>query len=405
MNKELKTTDFYETFPPALKRDENMAALGRLIAEELHITANEAEKNIIYANIDTLSERWLDTLAYDLHVDWYDYDYPVEAKRAIIKDSVRVHQKLGTKAAVERALGGIHPLSEIEEWFDYNGEPYHFRIVLDTTKSRVSADYDEIVRTVNIYKRLTAHLDGLYYQCHMSIVVTPSTDYFIYTVPMTGQLKAGTYPHRNVEGVVIDPVIIIQPTAAGYGMEAVRTGTKPDRNIVFTAKDSEVVTDSDTKGYKFNSTMTGKEFTGTKPYRDTVGGAEIEELTAQAAGTAYKFESDFTGTNPERNVLFDSEDVAAVEETETEAYLFDSEITGNKPNRNIEFREKTGAVVTESETEETDYTANMTGQTTTGTEPEISTQAGVQSGEVTQLADTESYQYEVKRCGASGLCK
>ena len=107
MNK-IKDADFLTTFPPALKQDESMLALGRLIAEELHITAEETKKNIIYANIEELSETWLDVLAYDLHVDWYDYDYPIEAKRAIIRDSVRVHQKLGTKAAVEMALGGIH---------------------------------------------------------------------------------------------------------------------------------------------------------------------------------------------------------------------------------------------------------------------------------------------------------
>ena len=172
---DIKTADFLLSFPPALKKDEKMLALGRLVAEELHISAWEAEKNVIYANIDSLSETWLDVLAYDLHVDWYDYDYPIEAKRAIIKDSVRVHQKLGTKAAVERALGGIHPQSEIEEWFSYNGKPYCFRIVLDTTNSRVAADYDEIVKTVDIYKRLTAHLDGLYYQCSICVVVMPHT--------------------------------------------------------------------------------------------------------------------------------------------------------------------------------------------------------------------------------------
>ena len=109
----LKDADFYATFPPALKKDEKMVALGRLIANELHQTVEQTKKNIIYANINELSETWLDVLAYDLHVDWYDYDYPIEAKRAIIRDSVRVHQKLGTKAAVEMALGGIHPKSEI----------------------------------------------------------------------------------------------------------------------------------------------------------------------------------------------------------------------------------------------------------------------------------------------------
>ena len=363
----IKTADFLLSFPPALKKDEKMLALGRLIAEELHISAWEAEKNVIYANIDSLTETWLDVLAYDLHVDWYDYDYPIEAKRAIIKDSVRVHQKLGTKAAVERALGGIHPQSEIEEWFSYNGKPYCFRIVLDTTNSRVAADYDEIVKTVDIYKRLTAHLDGLYYQCSICVVVMPHTEYFLFSTPMTGKLRAGTEPYRNTEGAVENAVISINARAAGYIAEAVRTGTKPDRNIVFSTQDSEIVTDSDTKGYPFTSNQTGKAKAGTTPYIDTVGGAGSEGVTATAAGQGYKFDSDLAGTKPDRNILFDSVDVQAVGKADLEAYVFENAFTGTKPERAVE------------------------------------TAQGVKG--IAQTADTDSYQYEVKRCGANRLSK
>ena len=130
--------------------------------------------------------------------------------------------------------------------------------VLDTTNSRVAADYDEIVKTVDIYKRLTAHLDGFYYQCSICVVVMPRTEYFLFSTPMTGQLRTGTEPYRNTEGAVENAVISINARAAGYIAEAVRTGTKPDRNIVFSTQDSEIVTDSDTKGYPFTSNQTGK---------------------------------------------------------------------------------------------------------------------------------------------------
>lgn len=88
----IRDADFMEQFPPALKKDIPMEALGRLVAEELHITAEEIRKNIIYADIEKLSEKWLDVLAYDLHVDWYDYDYPVDIKRAVIRNGIRIHQ-------------------------------------------------------------------------------------------------------------------------------------------------------------------------------------------------------------------------------------------------------------------------------------------------------------------------
>jgi phage tail P2-like protein len=165
MNKELKTADFYETFPPALKRDESMAALGRLIADELHITANEAEKNIIYARIDELGERWLDTLAYDLHVDWYDYDYPIETKRKILKNSIRVHQKLGTKYAVRTVLQDVYRTADVEEWFDYGGEPYFFRVTVDIGNEGLSEDTSlEIEKKMQFYKNLRSHCDGIFYR-------------------------------------------------------------------------------------------------------------------------------------------------------------------------------------------------------------------------------------------------
>ena len=162
MNK-IQDADFMVQFPPALKKDKSMLALGRIIAEELHITAHETRKNIIYANIEELSETWLDVLAYDLHVDWYDYDYPIEIKRAVIKDSIRIHQKLGTKYAVETALRNVYKGASISEWFEYGGRPYYFKINIDTGGSSFSENaYADILNKVQFYKNLRSHCDGLY---------------------------------------------------------------------------------------------------------------------------------------------------------------------------------------------------------------------------------------------------
>ena len=39
-----------------------------------------------------------------MHVDWYDYSYPIEAKRNILRDSVKVHKKMGTKYAIAKEM-------------------------------------------------------------------------------------------------------------------------------------------------------------------------------------------------------------------------------------------------------------------------------------------------------------
>ncbi|MCX4326461.1 MAG: phage tail protein I [Lachnospiraceae bacterium] len=159
----IEDANFMTKFPPALKRDKSMLTLGEIISKELHVTAAGIKKNIIYANIDTLSETWLDMLAYDLHVDWYDYDYPLETKKAIIKDSIKVHQKLGTKYAVETSLSNIFKDVKVSEWFEYGGKPYYFRIDIDTGGNELAGNaYAIILSKVRFCKNLRSHCDGIY---------------------------------------------------------------------------------------------------------------------------------------------------------------------------------------------------------------------------------------------------
>ena len=116
----------------------------------------------------------------------------------------------------------------------------------------------------------------------------PKTEFWLYSVPMTGQLKTGTEPHRNTVGAVENAVIDVMTQAAGYTAEFTPTGTKPDRNITFATKDTEIVTESDTTGYQYTSNQTGQAKAGTIPQRNTAGGVAQEGITAQATGQAYK---------------------------------------------------------------------------------------------------------------------
>ena len=143
-NEDFYSADFTNSLPPALKNDPDMMALAQTISAQLQTTAAEIRKNIIYARIDELDEATLDVLAYDLHVDWYDYSYPIEVKRRTIRDSIQVHRRLGTKYAVEKALGAVYPGTKVEEWFEYGGDPYKFRVVIGATEAGITADRHRI---------------------------------------------------------------------------------------------------------------------------------------------------------------------------------------------------------------------------------------------------------------------
>jgi phage tail P2-like protein len=164
-NNDLYSVDFTRSLPPVLKNNAEMAAAAQAIAEQLHITANLISQNIIYARIDELDEATLDILAYDLHVDWYDYSYPVEVKRQTIKNSVKVHRKLGTKYAVETALGAVFPGARVEEWFEYGGAPYLFRVAADVPEEGVTAEQQRrAFKKVQFYKNLRSHLECIEFE-------------------------------------------------------------------------------------------------------------------------------------------------------------------------------------------------------------------------------------------------
>lgn len=164
-NNDIYSIDFTRSLPPALKNDPKMIALAQAIAEQLQINAQLIDRNIIYARIDELDEKTLDVLAYDLHVDWYDYSYPIEVKRQTIKDSVKVHRKLGTKYAVETALGAVFPGTKVREWFEYGGKPYTFRVIIGITSAGLSAARQtEVLNRIRFYKNLRSHLEAISYE-------------------------------------------------------------------------------------------------------------------------------------------------------------------------------------------------------------------------------------------------
>ncbi len=197
MNNNIQTADLLRTLPPSLKHDGRMMNLAKVISGELRRNINLVNQNIIFARIGELPEEVLDALAYDLHVDWYDYNHPVEAKRAVIRDSVKVHMRLGTKYAVVTALGSLYPETEVEEWFQYGGQPYYFRIVLDVTNSHVTASYSEIIKAVNLYKSLRSKLEegenGFVFRSRVRININTSVQSYKFTTGMTGQKLCGNH--------------------------------------------------------------------------------------------------------------------------------------------------------------------------------------------------------------------
>lgn len=160
----LTAENLLRALPEVLRNDENMAALAASVAQVLAQRPEEIQRLSIYPRIDTLQEELLDILAYDFKVDWWDADYTLEEKRRTLKDSWRVHRMLGTKAAVEMAISAIYPETKVIEWFEYDGQPYHFKLLIDATFEGVNPEkHQRVLDRVEFYKNLRSVLDETEY--------------------------------------------------------------------------------------------------------------------------------------------------------------------------------------------------------------------------------------------------
>ena len=157
----LTTENLLASFPEALRHDASLAALASAVADILSKRPEEIGRAAVYPSIDDLDESLLDILAHDFKVDWYDYNYDADIKRALFKSSFAVHRFLGTRGAVTRALTSIYSAASVKEWFEYGGNPYYFKILLYDQDMPVSIPAKEIRKAVEFYKSLRSHLEKI----------------------------------------------------------------------------------------------------------------------------------------------------------------------------------------------------------------------------------------------------
>ena len=314
MSETIYNSDFTKYLPHALTHDPKMIALAKAAADELLKVSGAVENVLIYSRIDELPEELVDVLAYDFHVDWYDFSYPLEAKRELLKSSVSVHKKMGTKYAVEKALSALFPESEVEEWFEYGGEPGHFHIVCDVTNSRIVASYSDIVRAVRLYKRLSAHMDEVTYQSHIHCEIHTHTDFILYHVPMTGRLAAGTHPQRNRQGANYGCNVVVGTEAAGFIFVNPAAGTMPYRNTVFHNYTAQIDAETALNVFRYRNTLAGQINAGESPQRSHRGQSVAATVVTEDTAKAYHYTNTAAGTVPERSTVQRTEG-GAVENT------------------------------------------------------------------------------------------
>ena len=161
MSKDLQSVSLLDILPPNLLADKQIYAAARALDDELQKITAATRNALLLPRLDELSEEVIDLLAWQWHVDFYEPSMSIETKRQLVRESIAWHRIKGTKAAVEKMARTVFKGGVVTEWFEYGGEPYHFRIDVLNAPNMTEERRGRLLAVVNASKNTRSWLDEL----------------------------------------------------------------------------------------------------------------------------------------------------------------------------------------------------------------------------------------------------
>ena len=168
----LKDVDLIKLCPSFMHEDKANQILAEGISNVFRVWSNDMDRLPVINQLDKLKVTELDQLAKDKNIFWYDYNASISVKRALIKNAKLVFNRLGTVWAVESVMNDYMPGTELQEWFNYNGEPGYFRIVTTNT-SVLKTDIQTFLNILSQIKRKSVWLEHIMLRLEQYLVFYP----------------------------------------------------------------------------------------------------------------------------------------------------------------------------------------------------------------------------------------
>lgn len=118
-----------DLLPPNLRTRIDFQVLSKVIEIPWRQMVRAISAGTIFTNVRVLSDLTLNALAYDLHIGYYDPTLPRDVREVLVGNAMPWHRTRGTKYAVASLVSAIFGSGAVQEWFEYGGEPYYFKVI------------------------------------------------------------------------------------------------------------------------------------------------------------------------------------------------------------------------------------------------------------------------------------
>lgn len=277
--------------PRFIWNDKNGHAMAKAIESMLTCFLSTCQAGLdTWGNVSKMPEWRLDEMAWETNC-LYDYDADIETKRKWIKDAIPLYGSLGTPKAVYNYLNGFWDQVELEENWQYSGDPFHFRVTVSGEWNDANEAW--LRRAIEASKNVRSVLDDIALGSGTTIIVSGEGGVLArYGPPLTGDgLYAGTYPEESIISRIADDVYVIATRETkGHVFPYPQAGTIPEETTVGGFSASRITAASVAEGHVFPYPATSEEAqAGTRPEVNTIGAIANASAQTGTDGKATAF--------------------------------------------------------------------------------------------------------------------
>lgn len=145
--------------PDWMRGDEANQALSEAMDKLIKDAGERAKTPRTWDQLENLTDEELDETAWELGIDWWVSSWDRDQKIRTIRMAGSIMEKRGTKWAVEELAKAAFGEGTVEEWFEYGGDPYYFKI---TTNVPLTPEaFDQLLSMITRVKNVRSHIDTI----------------------------------------------------------------------------------------------------------------------------------------------------------------------------------------------------------------------------------------------------
>lgn len=151
--------DITKLVPKFLREDRNGYAMMKALEAGMNYFLEVAQVGLdTWGTPERMPEWRLDELAWEYDIV-YDSNAAIAEKREWIKNAVDFYRIYGTVEGIRQYLLARFTDVEVKEWWEYDGEPYHFKVTVSGEWSQSISAWT--VNAINEIKNARSVLDEL----------------------------------------------------------------------------------------------------------------------------------------------------------------------------------------------------------------------------------------------------